>query len=119
MTQIEADFITIRNFLYDNRRPMGVSEIAEKSGVRRNVVLFLLKEKRLSISNSIEDALTCEICHRPVTSGRVCARCRDTFVDALHGRKPAANERGRGGTASRTRTTQQMYVKPGDKPKSN
>jgi hypothetical protein len=82
--QVEADFETVRDYLYGNPKPAGIVELSEKTGVKMRVIRHLLKEKRLYFTNPTEDLLTCEVCHKPIPTGRICDECKELFIDKLH-----------------------------------
>jgi len=81
--QLDEDFITIREYLYENEGA-GIEEVSEATGVPRKIILYLLKEERLTVSGEKGGGiLVCESCKRPINTGRMCGRCKKEVVTAM------------------------------------
>jgi len=83
--KLDQDFIEIREYLYDNEGA-GIEEVSEATGVSRKSILFLLKEERLLVGDENGNAnaiLTCEVCKKPIHTGRMCAGCKKEVLSAL------------------------------------
>lgn len=83
LEQIERDFKTIREYIYDNPDKSSIDEICKETEVDRAIVLHLLREKRLTIQNLADGALTCDVCHKPIRSGTMCDSCKKALANKL------------------------------------
>ncbi|NLO47748.1 MAG: hypothetical protein GX111_05435 [Clostridiales bacterium] len=83
LVDVDAAQIKIRDYLYDNPQKSGIDDICEGTDVSRNIVLYLLKEKRLTVSESSDSAPTCIYCHRPIGNGLMCDECRALISNKL------------------------------------
>jgi len=70
----EEQFRQVKSYLDEHPRS-GVSEISEGTGVPVEVVIEFLRQGLLVSQPGPEGQLTCMICKRPITKGRICARC--------------------------------------------
>ena len=85
LQKIDDDFITVRDYLYDNRGA-DIDKVAEETGVAKTIIIHLLREGRLVISNadgSEVNALLCEICKKPISTGRMCDDCRNAVASTM------------------------------------
>jgi predicted amidophosphoribosyltransferase len=92
MQKIDKDFITVRDYIYENP-DSGIDKVAEETKVDRAIILHLLKEGRLILDNpEAECLLVCDLCKKPISSGRFCKDCKDkvafTMNQSLGGKKP-------------------------------
>ena len=83
LVNADAALIKIRDFLYDNPQNSSIGDICEGTDVSRNIVLYLLHEKRLTVSESSDSAPTCIYCHRPIRNGSMCNECRALISNKL------------------------------------
>lgn len=74
--QIDEDFMTIRDYIYDNPGRFNIDAICEATGVQKRVVLHLIKEQRLILESPEAGGLSCSVCHKPIASGEMCEECR-------------------------------------------
>ena len=83
-TKIDEDFIKIREYLYDHDRA-NVEEVAEATGVSRKSIMYLLKEERLLVGedDGAGSILKCEICKKPINTGRMCVACKKEVFSAM------------------------------------
>jgi len=74
--KIDKDFITVREYLYENKHS-NIEVISEETEVSKQIIIHLLKEGRLVIDGPIEGGgiLVCELCKKPVNTGRLCKDC--------------------------------------------
>ena len=70
-------FIKVRDFL-DEYPNADMYTVAEATEVSVKMIMFLLKEGRLLISDDNQGniLLNCESCKRPISTGRLCEQCR-------------------------------------------
>jgi len=85
LLKLDADFIEIREYLYDHDGA-GIDEVSEATGVTRKSILYLLKEERLIVGDENGSGcgiLTCESCRKPISTGRMCASCKKEVLSAI------------------------------------
>ena len=76
LEKIDRDFITVRDYIYENPNS-NMEKISEDTEVDKAIILHLLKEGRLSLETpDSEGLLTCYICKKPISSGRMCTECK-------------------------------------------
>ncbi|MCL1828976.1 MAG: hypothetical protein FWG32_05715 [Oscillospiraceae bacterium] len=94
MDRIDSDFITIRDYMYDNPGAVDIDVICEATKVQRNVVLFLIKEKRVTIvAPGMSDLRSCSVCGKPTSQDSMCEICRRKLSDILETQiKPAPSK---------------------------
>jgi len=82
--KLDEDFIKVRDYLYDFEGA-GIDEVSDATRVPRKSILYLLKEERLSVSGEIVGAglLTCESCKKPISTGRMCAGCKNEVRSSM------------------------------------
>jgi predicted amidophosphoribosyltransferase len=76
--KIDKDFITVREYIYENKRA-DMDKISEETGVPKQIILYLMKEGRLIIDDpdgGKQGILFCEVCKRPINTGRMCKDCK-------------------------------------------
>jgi hypothetical protein len=87
---MDEDFIKVRDYIYDHEKAE-VEQIAEDTGVSTQMILHLLKEGRLVIGGaegSGGGALVCELCNKPINSGRLCQECMAKFSSKIQSKAP-------------------------------
>jgi len=75
--QIDRDFIKVRDYIYEHKHS-NIDLIAEETEVKKQIILYLLKEGRLIIDSpdgSGGGILFCEMCKKPINTGRLCKDC--------------------------------------------
>ena len=83
LNKIDLDFITVRDYIYDNPDSK-MDKICEDTGVEKSVILQLLREGRLILDNpDSEGLLTCDICKKPINTGRMCKECKDKVASTI------------------------------------
>ena len=81
--KIDLDFMTVRDYIYDNPNSR-IDKVSEETGVEKAVILHLLREGRLHLDNpEAEGLLVCEICRKPIGSGRMCDRCKNKVAATM------------------------------------
>jgi predicted amidophosphoribosyltransferase len=79
LEKIDRDFITVRDYIYDHKQS-NIDVIAEETEVSKQTILHLLKEGRLIIDSPDGGGggvLFCEMCKKPINTGRLCKNCSD------------------------------------------
>jgi len=83
MEQIDKDFITVREYIYEHKHS-NIDRIAKETEVEKQVILHLLKEGRLIIDSPDGDGLLfCESCKKPINTGRLCKECMGNAASAM------------------------------------
>jgi len=73
--QIDKDFITVRDYIYEHKHS-NIDRIAKETEVSKPIIMHLLKEGRLIIDSPDGDGLLlCEMCKKPINTGRLCKDC--------------------------------------------
>jgi predicted amidophosphoribosyltransferase len=83
LSDIEIDFVTLRNYLYDHQDINSVELLVKETGVKKNIIIHLLREKRFSIYDPSGNGLTCESCHKPLDTGRICDDCKNVLASSI------------------------------------
>ena len=117
LDKIDEDFVKIRDYLYDNPGHISIEELSEKTDVSENIIIYLLKEKRLSITNLKGGALICEVCHREIKSGTLCSSCKESLAIKLQSslpKTPPATDKKQKETGGQSgRKTSKMHIEHG------
>jgi len=75
LEQMDKDFITVRDYIYEHKHS-NIDKIAKETEVSKQVIMHLLKEGRLIIDSPDGDGLlVCEMCKKPINTGRLCKDC--------------------------------------------
>ena len=76
LTKLDEDFVVVRDYIYENKKA-DVDKVAEETGVPKQHILYLLKQGRLIVEDpSGGSLLYCEICKKPISTGKMCADCK-------------------------------------------
>ena len=74
--EVDRDFLAVRDYIYNTQEGVNVNDILENTGVSEKIVLYLMKEGRLSQDDmKIEGYLKCAVCGAPISGGRLCSKC--------------------------------------------
>ena len=79
LKKMDADFIIVRDYIYENKRA-DMDKVSEETGVSKQVIIHLLKEGRLIMEEALSGLLTCETCKKPITTGRMCDDCKKSVA---------------------------------------
>jgi len=85
LDRIDKDFITVRDYIYDNKHA-DIDTVAEETEVPKQIILHLLKEGRLILDDPGGGAglLMCEVCRKPISSGRMCETCKGKVASTMN-----------------------------------
>lgn len=83
LEKLDEDFLKIRDYIYDNPGKTNVDQIAEATEIDAKIILHLLEEGRLSTTGLSHLGLTCQICGKPIASGKMCDDCRGSLSRQL------------------------------------
>ena len=83
--QLEEDaFNTVYKFLSIRKhRQATIPEIVEATGVEEDLIFKFIKQKRLRNSDFPNLTYPCDRCHKPITSGKICAACKQDIEKEL------------------------------------
>ncbi|WP_208587466.1 TIGR03826 family flagellar region protein [Gracilibacillus suaedae] len=76
--QIVYDFLKKR----ENRRAT-IPEIVEATGVKEDIILQFVKDKRLRSTQFPNISFPCERCGEPIASGKICENCQNELSSDL------------------------------------
>jgi len=83
MEQIDRDFITVRDYIYETKHA-NIDKIAKETEVHKQIIIHLLKEGRLIIDSPDGDGLlVCEVCKKPINTGRMCKDCTGKVASSM------------------------------------
>ena len=84
LEKIDKDFVIVRDYIYENRKA-DMDTVSEETGVPKQIILHLLKEGRLIIDDPEDSGglLHCEVCRKPIRTGRMCANCKDNVSSTM------------------------------------
>ncbi|MDI6785644.1 MAG: MerR family transcriptional regulator [bacterium] len=75
------EFDVVRKYLSENPHST-VSQVAVATGVTENTIINLVKKGSL-VTNEAIIVYGCEICGRPIHSGKVCNNCKEKLTTEL------------------------------------
>ncbi len=70
----EEDYEKVKAYL-DQHPKSNLEEIHQATGVAKERILDFLRQGRLEAVDGLALELQCELCGRPIKSGRICAEC--------------------------------------------
>ena len=85
LEQLDNSFIIVRDYLDENPNA-DMDMVEEETGVSSRIILHLLKEGRLILGTSKAPGggiLFCEVCKNPISTGRMCDRCKDDIATTM------------------------------------
>ncbi|MCR5673974.1 MAG: flagellar protein [Lachnospiraceae bacterium] len=85
------DFGIVRNYLEEHRGATA-SEVSHATGVAMETIRYFLKEDRLEIAQGSGVMLSCEICGKPIRSGRYCEACSKALDHKKESEKASAHK---------------------------
>ncbi|MCM1122940.1 MAG: hypothetical protein NC416_10175 [Eubacterium sp.] len=83
------DYGKARNYL-EKHTGATAAQVSEATGVSQKSIREMLKEDRLEIAPNSNAFLTCEICGKPIRSGRYCSRCESAYHKEIEEKARAA-----------------------------
>ena len=75
LEQADRDFLRIRDYIYNTQKSVDAKDIHEHTGVSEKMILYLMKEGRLSKIGTETGHLKCLACGAPIPGGKLCAKC--------------------------------------------
>ena len=118
LQKIDKDFVKVRDYIYEHKRT-DVDTVSEETEVDKAVILYLIKEGRIELGGgSGGGVLVCEVCRKPISSGRMCPQCMDKLSSTMQ--KSIGIEKSAGGdkakrSATDPKSTKGMHTRPFDK----
>ena len=92
LERLELDFITIRDYLYNQQSGMSIQALAKETGVPEKNIMHLLREGRIELMVAGKGGLTCEMCGKPIASGQFCEDCKNLLAKSLGSEPKPAEE---------------------------
>lgn len=68
------DYGKVRNYIDDHKGATAV-QVEEATGVSQKVIRRLLRDGRLEVAEGSKVFLKCDVCNKPIRSGRYCPEC--------------------------------------------
>ena len=81
MQELDDHYKVVRDYLYDNPNAP-IEEVVENTGVPEKVILYYLKEGRLSMVNAT-GLLRCEQCGATINFGMLCEKCQNKAEERI------------------------------------
>ena len=72
------DYGKVRNYI-ELHPGTTAAEIEEKIGVKQKTIRQLLRESRIQVAADSKTFILCEICKKPIRSGRFCSNCEKNY----------------------------------------
>lgn len=110
LDQIEEDFITIREYMYDHTGAADIDDICAGTGVGKKIILHLMAEKRLVFATPPSNGLSCQICRGPITHGILCDDCKISISSTLSESLPPSRESQKKAEDKPGKRTQKMHI---------
>lgn len=110
LDRIEKDYITVRDFLFDNPQATKVEDLASGTGVSGAIIVHLMNDGRLFTKDSVLESGTCRLCGKPVSNGTVCDHC-DKLVNADSANKPLRPEASAKGPVLGGKASAKMHIR--------
>jgi len=84
LKKMDEDFIKVRDYIYEHKNT-DMDVVSEETGVSKQVILHLLKEGRLILDDKHGGGgmLLCEICKKPINTGRMCDKCKGSLASTM------------------------------------
>ena len=79
---LDKHFNTVRDYL-DEHPNACVETVSNATGVSQKTILYLVKEGRLVMGENAGGVLTCEMCKKTISLGRLCEKCKGTLSNVL------------------------------------
>ena len=83
------DFGVVRNYL-EAHAGATQAQVSRETGVAMETIRQFLKEDRLEIAAGSAVMMTCEICNKPIRSGKYCPECERTVARRIEEEKKAS-----------------------------
>ncbi len=80
---IEDDFQKVKQYIEDNPRA-SLKQISEECKVTTKQIQQWIREERLMFSKDSPIQLVCEKCGELITTGRFCAKCKNSMANNLN-----------------------------------
>ncbi len=73
--EIERQFVLCEKYLRENRKA-NLQELSDETEVPIKLITRFIKEGRISVYNSPNLHINCDVCGQPMTGGAMCYNCR-------------------------------------------
>lgn len=115
LDQIDLDFTTIRDYLYEHPGVFDIDRISEETEVKKKFILHLIEEKRLTFSTPEGGVFSCRICHRPIEEGTMCDDCKGSLSITLGSTISAPEKSDEKKPLTSKRSGAKMHLRSNDK----
>lgn len=85
--KVEEEFKRVRAYLKENPDAT-IPETSEKTGVSEKRILRFIRDDRLETVHHSQFTVQCEMCGARISSGRYCAKCSTSLLQALEKARP-------------------------------
>ncbi len=79
----EELFDAVRLFIKENPNT-SMEEVIEETGVTKKKIIKWIKEKKLDLVLTGENAIRCSKCGVVISSGNICEKCSKSFIDTVN-----------------------------------
>ena len=81
-SELDRAYLKVREYLYSGYEKKDIASISEATEVEEKIILYLLREGRLTAGEVDGTALSCENCGKPIPNGKLCEQCTTTIKKA-------------------------------------
>ncbi len=81
--EIENKFQDVKKYL-DEHKGASIIQISEDCDVEEHIIKQWIRDERLEFSSGLSGEITCEICGKPITTGRFCDKCKNETISAFN-----------------------------------
>ena len=85
LKNLDEQFIVVRDYIYEHKNT-NMDVVAEETGIKKQIIMHLLKEGRLILDDASGTGgglLTCEVCKKPINTGRMCDSCQSKVASSM------------------------------------
>lgn len=82
--ELEDKFFSVRDFIYANPTA-SMSTVAEEMEIPIQQIKKWVRQERLSFSKDSGMSIDCEVCGKPILTGRYCKECKMQMTNKLSG----------------------------------
>lgn len=111
------DYGKVRLYI-EAHRGATAAEVEGATGVQQRTIRRLLKEGRIEVTENSKEFLKCEVCGKPIRSGRYCSECETNIhreIEANRREELRKNKNAQGyGKREKGESGQKRFVRDGD-----
>lgn len=76
------DWGKVREYLYSHMNSTA-SDVERDTGVSRKNINRMLRESKITVSDGAKSILHCELCRKPILTGRLCPQCEISYNEQI------------------------------------